>query len=542
MFSAADLIDTVRKRARRSLRPERPPGEFPPGWAQWFDAMAQRIGRVRGATADAIVAVFLQRELAAPPPSVPALNRWQAFGTLWRQQWHPPEREDRRARIVALALTLLVHLVLFVALLWLADVRFMAPPPAAGEEIVQVEFVGRGTPRDTGGGPPNATPAPQHVSSAPAHPQAPSRAQPAPAATAQPQATAPAPHQQVSSAPPAEQPVQVSQSTASDAAFVLPPPTPPAVSMPQVRIAAPVVEAPMRAVELAPALPAIQSLPAKLPDMAVPAPRIPITPKQVALTATVPAESPPNVVQPLPAPGVKPAPPAPVVPQVATPASAATTLPAEAKPVATPVAPGASTPSTPAASAPAAPASGTQPSATQSGRGPTAAAKPGAFPTPMRGDDWGASTRNQPGGNPGGTPGLLNADGTPHMPPGTAAAGGGFPPGSDHWTRDQLDRAGTWLKRPPNDYSPTRFDQYWVPTGTLLEQWVRQGVRELSIPIPGTSKKIKCVISILQLGGGCGITDPNLQDQEATARPPPDIPFKPELQEDQGSLKKPQGP
>ena len=44
---------------------------------------------------------------------------------------------------------------------------------------------------------------------------------------------------------------------------------------------------------------------------------------------------------------------------------------------------------------------------------------------------------------------------------------------------------------------------------------------------------------LLQLGGGCGISDPNLQDQEAIARPPPDIPFKPELQEDQDALKQP---
>jgi hypothetical protein len=45
-------------------------------------------------------------------------------------------------------------------------------------------------------------------------------------------------------------------------------------------------------------------------------------------------------------------------------------------------------------------------------------------------------------------------------------------------------------------------------------------------------------VSILQLGGGCGIEDPNMQDQEAEARKPPDVPFKPDLQEDQQSLYK----
>jgi hypothetical protein len=185
---------------------------------------------------------------------------------------------------------------------------------------------------------------------------------------------------------------------------------------------------------------------------------------------------------------------------------------------------------------------GTQPSKTTAGSGPATTPKAGAWPTPKRGDDWGASTRNRPGGNTGKTPGLFDSEGVPRLPEGTAAAGKGLPPGSDRWTKEDFDRAGTWLKRPPNDYEPTRFDKMWVPNETLLEKWVRQNIREMDIPIPGTTKKLHCVVSLLQLGGGCGITDPNLNDQEATARPPPDIPFKPDLQEDQGSLGKPGTP
>ena len=45
------------------------------------------------------------------------------------------------------------------------------------------------------------------------------------------------------------------------------------------------------------------------------------------------------------------------------------------------------------------------------------------------------------------------------------------------------------------------------------------------------------VISLLQLGGGCGISDPDLNEQPADGRPPPDVPFKPELQEDNGSVR-----
>ena len=61
----------------------------------------------------------------------------------------------------------------------------------------------------------------------------------------------------------------------------------------------------------------------------------------------------------------------------------------------------------------------------------------------------------------------------------------------------------------------------------------------MSIPIPGTDKKLTCVVSMLQFGGGCGLVDPNVNAQPAIARPPPDIPFKPHLQEDNGSVPPP---
>ena len=71
---------------------------------------------------------------------------------------------------------------------------------------------------------------------------------------------------------------------------------------------------------------------------------------------------------------------------------------------------------------------------------------------------------------------------------------------------------------------------------------MRKNIRSVSIPIPGTGKSVHCVVSILQLGGGCGIEDPNLKDQEAEFRKPPDVPFKPDLQDDQGALGKPDSP
>jgi hypothetical protein len=169
---------------------------------------------------------------------------------------------------------------------------------------------------------------------------------------------------------------------------------------------------------------------------------------------------------------------------------------------------------------------------TGAGAGSKPNAAPGATRTARAGDDWGISDRNRPGGQAG-SAGLFDENGRPRLPPGnSAAAGGGLPPGVVEEDIADLDRAGTWLKRKnPLPYEATVFDRYWMPGGTLLEEWVRRGIREVQISIPGTSKKLHCVVSLLQLGGGCGIDDPNMQDQEATAREAPDVPWKPELQE-----------
>src|SRR5690606_2735114 len=138
-----------------------------------------------------------------------------------------------------------------------------------------------------------------------------------------------------------------------------------------------------------------------------------------------------------------------------------------------------------------------------------------------------------PGSGPGEGPGQGPASGTGDGVADRGAPGGG----NDAWTRDRIAQSGTWLKRPPYDYEPTSFDRYWVPNQSLLAEWVRKGIQSVAIPIPGSNgKKLNCVVSLLQLGGGCGISDDNLNEQPAVARPPPDVPFKPELQEDNGSV------
>jgi hypothetical protein len=205
---------------------------------------------------------------------------------------------------------------------------------------------------------------------------------------------------------------------------------------------------------------------------------------------------------------------------------------------------------TPAQSA-ASQATPSRSSASNAAPASTAAARPSPTPgnwaTPARGDDWGASVRERAGERSGAqanqgagrtADGLFNADGSVRVPgqEGTGDSARGAPGGeNDGWSRERIAQSGTWLKRPPYDYTPTSFDKYWAPNESLLAEWVRKGIKAVEIPIPGTSSKISCVVSILQFGGGCGLTDPNMQDQPAVARPPPDIPFKKELQEDNGS-------
>lgn len=549
MYNASDLIAALLERPRSSrlwfrAAHARPVGEFPPGWRAWFAQMRERVDAVRGATADAIVAIFLGREPAMPGPRSPLLNDWQAFAALWRQQWQPASEGERRQRIVALAITLVVHVVFFILLLWLAYVRFSEPPPPAGEEVVQVEFIGEGTPDSPGGGakesaaPSQAKPATQR-SQNPASSRAPAAAAASASESAQPPAQTPA-----ETMPLPDQPLVVTETPLPDPRFEVPPTSPPQLHP---TIVPPRTEVPLQSREVP-----LAEQPRPLPNVATPN----LNTQQA--TPTLRASTPTLSSREIPLPQA--------LPQIGTPALQATrpttapTLQGQAalqsrevplQPgTATTPAPGAA-PSTASSSAPSAPGSNAKPQPSSGtlannaapGSGPSTAARPGAWPTPKRGDDWGDSNRNRPGGIAGSKNGLLNADGTPRLPPGSSAApGGGYPPGYDTWSREAIDRNGTWLKRPPNKYTPTMFDQYWLPRETLLEEWVRKGIKQTEIPIPGTSKKIHCVISILQLGGGCYVTDPNMNDQEAVARPPPDIPWKPELQEDQDSLEKPSQP
>ncbi|WP_342315531.1 hypothetical protein [Lysobacter sp. FW306-1B-D06B] len=594
MFSAADLIHALQRRLQLvSPHLRRKAGEFPPGWQAWFDSMRERVGAVRGATSDAIIAVFLQRPLTSRPRRLGELTRWQAFSALMRQDWpHASDRwdkYDRRTHWFASIFTVLWHVIVSALLLYLMYLRFMAvsAPPPQGEEVTMIEYIGTGTPKEPGGGASEPTPQAE-ATPAPAPAPAPTPTPAQPAASEQPPAPQPPPAPSVPTppapaidaplpevaqrevpeprlpppTPPVEQAVTVSEPVPdAPQVFVLPPtrrrPPEPTFTAPELRAPTPTVRTtevaepvqPLRP-DIAPreiAAPTIEQRTREVTVREIPAP-LPRVPVRALPEPTVPAPQVRTTEQAvrtreIPAPPT----PAPAAPTPVASAPAATTAPSSAAPSAAPstspstsTAAAASTPApagsaAPSGTAPAAAGQGTQPAS--AGAGPRPTPSPGTWSTPQRGDDWGASTRNVPGGQRGVTPGLYNADGSLRVPEATGSAAPPAPPGAITQEIRDLDRAGTWLKRKPTDFEPTSFEKYWVPNETLLAEWVRKGIQKVTIPIPGTNKRIECVVSMLGLGGGCGLSDPNLNDQPAGARPPPDIPFKPKLQEDNGSVK-----
>ena len=555
--------------------------------------MTQRVGAVTGARVEEVVGVLLARALPLPAERAALLNRWQAFSTLWRQQWHPAPREDRYVRWAAATFSVLVNLFFAVALIWLMYLQFLGlEPPPQGEEVVQVEFLGEGTPGEVGGGGGQASPSdpiaeapsPQPRDAAegveaPAEPEAAAEALPPPPAVAVEAQTSPpelagapleVPEREVAapSAPaaPQEQAVAVSEPTPDTTAVFVLPPTRAVASSPRLttrelqpktpqmqerEVAAP-VRANAAVIETeSPALGPLTARAAQVVERDVVAPVQAPSPREVqvrspalreitARTEAVREREVRTPSAPQAAAGRASAPAA-ASPQVTntgrTPAGVPTRSSSSAEPSGTPSpttatsAAAASGPTTSTARAPSvAPAS-------SPGAGPKPQPAPGTWAAPRRADDWGASARNTPGAQRGVAPGVFNADGSVRVPEGPGSASPGMPPGTVTQEIANLDRAGTWLKRKPTDFEPTSFDKYWVPNETLLAEWVRKSIKEVLIPIPGTNKRIRCAVALLALGGACGISDPNLNEQPATARPPPDVPFKPHLQEDNGSVR-----
>lgn len=566
VFTAGELIEILQVRYRRRfpVHADRPFGAFPPTWRAWFLSMQERLGAVTGAPVADYLDLLLRRPERAPPKASPELTRWRGYASLGRQQWEPAPRDQRWVRSIAGLVSGLLHVVFMVLLLWLGFVAIGDAPPdtrQAGETML-VEYIGTGTPAEQGG-----AAAPGEVD-APAASAAPAPAQTSPAQTA---AAAPPPSASAATQPPAsEQPPQpaeagsvqslvVTETPRTDIDFTLPAPVPRDVSLPQFQVTVPQVSPSVVEIETFEPRPTVRAL--ERPALPVRTPTVPTLRTEVTEVEvrqpTVEVQVRPLSQMPLSTPEIRvptlrtaptevplraqPAPAA--TASAATPSSTAVPNPPAAVPGNAAATAGRST--TPATATP----SGGQPQAAGTGRpttkatmgaGPAPSPRPGAAPSTARSDDWGDSNRNVPGNSAtaGRGPGVFNSDGGIRLPGDGGRVGGGLPPGTIIEDFQKIDRMGTWLKRPPLGYTPTRFDKFWVPNRTLLEEWVSRGIKKVAIPIPGTTKRIECTVSLLTVGGGCTIYDPNLQDQEAIARPPPDVPFKPELQEDKDSLKK----
>lgn len=575
MTRAAELIIQALLPRKPAPVLERKTG-LPYGWGLWLRSLPEIKGPLSRQKAEGMVQDLMVRPLPTRGGAIaPALGFWSALRTLFYQQWDKPLREERGMRWLSGAVSLVMHLLFVLLLIWVAVVKLPPPPAEAGDSSrVQVEFIGRGSPEQEGGGAPDAAgaPAPRATASSSAAPAAaaasaadtgdtseqptprelPEFVPPAPMVSAQ---TPQVQERSVAEPVPPQQPVQVTETPEPVTEYVLTAPTVRSndIRAPELRQRETSVATREVTVVQAPQVP--QATPT--PNLAVPQirqrPVQQVQEREVAAplpqvrTAQVPSRIAPTRDIPAPAASVRER----EVP-MPNPAAGSASNPAPSASAAAPTsaAPAGATPSTSTGAAPAPSnqtGSGQSSTAntTPAGRGntpgaraagPATADRTGGWSTPVRGDDWGASNRNvtgDSGANAGQKPGLFNSDGSVRLPGNSGAGQGestanrGAPGGeADNWTREKIDKSGTWLQRPPYGYEPTSFDKYWVPNESLLAEWVRRNIREASIPIPGTNKKIKCVISVLQVGGGCGLVDPNLNEQPASARPPPDIPVK----------------
>lgn len=581
-------------------------------WRGWM-AMQPSVSPVRR---DAMLAVLAERGLARPALPVPVWPHWLVL--LCGRFDGPGPRDLRGLRLGAAGISLGLHALGLLLLIWIALVRSV--PPAAEEERVAVRLVARG--QGTAGAEADDAPlvASPAVSPTAAGATAASPAQPAPqsddaAAMAQqaqptalpvPQLPVPVPalpemaHVPMPALAVPERPVP---DVAERPALAMPVavPLPREVAVPDM----PLLQVAERELSLAP-LPATVVVPEPRPvDMVLPPLPMPALPeREVALSVPVPVpvlqpmaavsaqqNLTPEVVLPgveerevelrvpvpqwqvtdataalpdtaLPAPGAvvrerevalverapMPALPSPRLPPALTQTEALPALaPAAVIERSVPMAAARSNASSPplspsagaasrrdaASGAAVPPSGGVRPAPGDAAVGDPAraeaAARAAAAPAAGSGQDW---SRRAAGSDDWSLP-AGRGEASSNL---AAAAARAAAPVADQWTRQGLAAAGTWLRQPPPGHQPGRFDRYWVPNESLLAEWVRKGMTNIDIPLPGGSGRIRCVISLLQAGGGCGVHDPNMQEQPAQARAAPDIPFKPDLQEAGGSL------
>ncbi|MDE2406687.1 MAG: hypothetical protein KGL91_02355 [Xanthomonadaceae bacterium] len=573
MTTANDVIAALnQRRLLKTGRTDIATG-LPVGWQDWLDTLQQQAAPIRHAPPQAWVDTLVLR----PQQAVGKRGGLGApFFQLLRLGRPANPREDRGLRIGVGAIDILLHLVLAALLLWLMYLRFLAlaqQQEDEASEAVQVEFIGRGNVATGGGALANAgaESAPAAASAArqpatkpgqPASGNADSRADvaleqvsvsPPPALTAEQAAPTLQQPKPVPAEATAAQQLQVSNVPQPQPdSFQLPPPRERTVVMPEVKLRDAQPQQQVEAVATLEAQP-VHTLQVKPRDVPLRAPELKtqvqalevFTPNAQALTQQRAVAS-KNTTRDVQVPQLQGQ--VRELPMRAGDGGAVAAHPGQGSAASGQAATaGAGGNKTNAAGngqaqagqgagVHAAQAGGRGMGAVGAGAGPGLKPAPGGWPGAGKSDDWGASTRNAAGTGAGhgngnghngdGKDGLFNADGSARLP--------------DQWSKNSgidLDRSGTWLKRPGLEYRGTRFDKYWIPEGNLLQEWVRKGIKEMSIPIPGTKLKLKCVVSLLQFGGGCLPVDPDANEQNSTGRKAPEIPFKPALQEDNGSVR-----
>ena len=533
MATREELLALLNARRRGwSIRPVAP--RPTPTWQAWLDDDS-RLTPATGAERDQLIDAMARQPRPAPPAAYVPQGRWQQFRGLFRQGWGRERAEPRKLHYGASATSLLFNFLFAAMLVWLMYLRFMALQAPGEEETLRIRITGFGTPGEAGGGeaaadgdlqPAGGGQAPRQGEAASAAAAAP------PAATASTPTTAQAEAAEAA----VEQPVQVSDRPAEPDSFQLPPMRDLAIqprALPALQQRATPSES-----EIPEALPQVRSL------------QLPTRPQIVSMPALdTPVRELPTAPEPAPQVRIREMPVRTPGAQVRVADTATRALPSLPAPAASvPVTPRAGeagrTATTPNPGLPGATGQSPKPGqqAAGSGAGQAARTADSGWTSPRRGDDWGLGDRNRAGaasggdrGNPAGQggSGLFDAEGRPRL------ADDRFKPRFPDPYKE-----GTWLKRPSLNYRGTMFDGIWRPPETLLQEWVRKGIKAFEIPLPGGRVKISCVVSILQAGGGCGLApgENGVHDQPARARPAPDIPFKPELFENQRDLTTPPAP
>lgn len=503
-------------------------------WSRWL-ADDSRLQAAQSPELEVLVGQMAARPLRDPPRASAPASRWGQFLGLFKQGWGDEGKEPRGLHYGALTASFLLNFLFAALLVWLMYLRFLAAQ-APEEETVRIQITGFGTPETPGGG---GEPAQGDVQPASAAAAQASQATSASASTSNPAASAPSP---AAPAMPveADQPLQVSENKVPEQSdFQLPPTREVAIKSP--------ATVPLRTVPV----PSESEIPEALPGVRPMA--VPTRPQVVQVPVLQPAER-ELTTPPEPAPQLRirdvqarASGAALSVPQVAAGRALptkqgdgdATASSAQAATGGASRTPSTATPGLPGASGQS-PKSGQN--AAGSGVGPAQRTAQGGWPSPRRDDDWGAGNSNRAGaatggdrGNPRGQggqggSGLFNPDGSPRL------ADDSFKPRFPDPYKE-----GTWLKRPSLGYRGTMFDGIWRPPENLLQEWVRKGVKTVDIPLPGGKVKIRCIVSTLQAAGGCFpiAGKEGVHDQPAVARPPPAVPFKPHLIENQGDLTSP---